>query len=137
MDIKLKTLNLHRVWEIMNKLTTKQNLLEEEGIYVQFLSSNSNYYNKSFEDFLDYYNFSINEWYLVVFNDDIVPYEDWTENDFNHIPREILDLTDEELDVWAEEEIKRWEEQERLNKIAEKEGIKQQIKRLQKQLENL
>ena len=133
----MKTLNLHRVWEIMNKLTTKQNLLEEEGIYVQFLSSNSNYYNRSFEDFLDHYNFSINEWYLVVFNDDIVPYEDWTENDFNHIPREILDLTDDELDIWAEEEIKRWEEQEQLNKIAEKEGIKQQIERLQKQLENL
>jgi hypothetical protein len=131
----MKTLNLHRVWEIMNKLTTKQNLLEEEGIYVQFLSSNSNYYNKSFEDFLDYYNFSINEWYLVVFNDDGVPYEDYTNQDFNHIPRQILDMSDEELDIWAEGEIKRRKEQERLNKIAEKERIKADIDRLNKQLE--
>lgn len=132
----MKTLNLYRVWEIMNKLTTKQNLLEEEGIYVNFLRNSSNYYGmEDFEHFLDYYSFSLNEWYLVVFNDDGVPYEDYTNQDFNHIPRQILDMTDEELDVWAEEEIKRWEEQEQLNKIAEKEGIKQQIERLQKQLE--
>lgn len=133
----MKTLNLHRVWEIMNKLTEKKNILEEEGVYVNFFGNSSNYYGvEDFKDFLDHYNFSINERYLVVFNDDWVPYEDWSENDFNHIPREIIDMTDEELDVWAEEEVKRQKEQERLNKIAEKERIKQEIERLQKQLED-
>lgn len=133
----MKTLNLHRVWEIMNKLTEKKNILEEEGVYVNFFGNSSNYYGmEDFKDFLDHYNFSINERYLVVFNDDWAPYEDWSENDFNHIPREIIDMTDEELDVWAEEEVKRQKEQERLNKIAEKERIKQEIERLQKQLED-
>src|SRR5690606_237170 len=133
----MKTLNLHRVWEIMNKLTEKKNILEEEGVYVNFFGNSSNYYGmKDFRDFLGHYNFSINERYLVVFNDDWVPYEDWSENDFNHIPREIIDMTDEELDVWAEEEVKRQKEQEQLNKIAEKERIKQEIERLEKQLED-
>jgi len=132
----MKTLNLHRVWEIMNKLTTKQNLLEEEGIYVQFLSNNSNYYYKSFEDFLDYYNFSVNKWYVVVFNDAPDPYEDWTNDDFNHIPREIIDMTNDELDIWVEEEVKRQLEEQRKDREREKESIKQQIERLQKQLNN-
>lgn len=83
----------------------------------------------------NYYSFSINEHYLVVFNDDGVPYEQYTNQDFNYIPRQILSMTDEELDIWMEEEIKSQLEQQRLNKVAEKERIRQEIERLQKQLE--
>lgn len=132
----MKTLNLHRVWEILNKLKQKEYLLEEENIYVYFLSRRSNYYPTDFEHFLDYYSFSLNEYYLVVFNDDGVPYEDYTNQDFNHIPRQIIDMSDEELDIWVEDEIKRQLEEQRKDKEQEKENIKKQIKRLQKQLEN-
>lgn len=132
----MKELNLYRVWEILNKIVTKQNLLEEEDIFVNLLGVNSNYYPSTFEGFLDYYSFSVNEWYLVVFNDDGVPYEDYANEDFNHIPRQILNMTDEELDVWMEEEVKRQLEEQRKDKEREKEKIKQQIERLQKQLEN-
>lgn len=133
----MKTLNLHRVWEIMNKLIEKQDILSESSIHINFFGNRSNYYGvEDFKEFLNHYNFSVNEYNIIVFNDDRIPYEDWTNQDFNHIPRKILDLTDEELGIWAEEEVKRQKEQERLNKIAEKEKIKQQIERLQKQLEN-
>lgn len=132
----MKTLNLHRVWEIMNKLKQKEYLLEEEDIYVYFLSRRSEYVPTDFENFLDYYSFSLNEWYLVVFNDDGVPYEDYTNKDFNHIPRQILDMSDEELDIWMEEEIKRQLEKQREDREQEKENIRQQIERLQKQLNN-
>lgn len=56
----MKTLNLYRVWEILNKIVTKQNLLEEEDIFVSLLGVNSNYYPSTFENFLDYYSFSVN-----------------------------------------------------------------------------
>lgn len=132
----MRELNLYRVWEILNKIVTKQNLLEEEDIFVNLLGVNSNYYPTDFENFLNYYSFSVNEWYLVVFNDDGVPYEDYTNEDFNHIPRQILDMTDKELDIWMEEEVKRQLEEQRKDKEREKENIKKQIERLQKQLEN-
>lgn len=129
----MKTLNLYRVWEIMNKLITKQNLLE---IYISFFGDSSNYYpTMGFEDFLDYYNFSINEHYLVVFNDDGIPYEDYTNNDFSYIPRQLLNMSDEELDIWMEEEIKRQLLQQDLEKELKREHILEEIKRLQKELE--
>lgn len=132
----MRALNLYRVWEIMNKLKQKEYLLEEEDIYVSFAGKSSNYYPTDFENFLDYYYFSINEYYLVVFNDDGVPYEDYTNQDFNHIPRQILDMSDKELDIWMEEEVKRQLEEQRKDKEREKENIKKQIERLQKQLDN-
>lgn len=132
----MRELNLHRVWEIMNKLKQKEYSLEEEDIYVYFLSRRSQYIPTDFEGFVDYYSFSVNEWYLVVFNDDGVPYEDYTNEDFNHIPRQILDMTDEELDTWMEDEMKRQLEEQRKDREREKENIKKQIERLQKQLEN-
>lgn len=128
-------LNLYRVWEIMNKLKQKEYSLEEEDIYVYFLSRRSQYTPTDFEHFLDYYYFSINESYLVVFNDDGIPYEDYTNQDFNYIPRQILDKTDEELDAWMEEEVKRQLEEQREEREQEKENIKKQIERLQKRLE--
>lgn len=51
------------------------------------------------------------------------------------IPIELLDMSDEDLIVWIEVEVERQLEAQRVNKLAEKENIKEQIKRLQKQLE--
>lgn len=132
----MKTLNLYRVWEIMNKLSMMQEDLSENDIYIAFLGNSSNYYSTmDFERFLDYYNFSISEHYLVVFNDDRIQYEAYTLDDFNHIPRQILDMTDDELDVWMEEELKSQLLQQDLEKELKREHILEQIKRLQKELE--
>ena len=46
-------------------------------------------------------------------------------------------MTDEELDVWIEDKIERELKRIERDKIAEKERIKADIDRLNKQLENL
>ena len=45
------TLDLVKVWQIMNKLSIKQDELSEKNIYVHLLSSGSSYCNPSFEKF--------------------------------------------------------------------------------------
>lgn len=71
-----------------------------------------------------------------MFNDDGVPYEDYTNDDFNHIPIPLLNKTDDEIDTWIGCEVERQLEQQHISKEQEKENIKKQIERLQKQLGN-
>ena len=99
------------------------------------LGHSSSYCNSSFEGFLNYYSFRIEDNVIVVYNNDGIPYENFTNNDFSYVPTEILDMSEEDLNSWAEAEVERQLEAQRVNKLAEKENIKEQIKRLQKQLE--
>lgn len=89
----------------------------------------------SFEGFLNYYSFRIEDDVIIVYNNDGIPYENLTNDDFSYIPIELLDMSGEDLIVWIEVEVERQLEAQRVNKLAEKENIKEQIKRLEKQLE--
>ncbi len=129
-------LDLKRIWEVMNKLSYEETKLsEEKDKYVQLLGHSSNYCNSSFEGFLNYYSFRIEDNVIVVYNNDGIPYENLTNDDFSYIPIELLDMSDEDLIVWIEVEVERQLEAQRVNKLAEKENIKLQIERLKKQLE--
>ena len=129
-------LDLKRIWEVMNKLSYEETKLsEEKDKYVQLLGHSSNYCNYSFEGFLNYYSFRIEDNVIVVYNNDGIPYENFTNNDFSYVPTELIDMSEEDLDVWIEVEVERQLEAQRVNKLAEKENIKEQIKRLEKQLE--
>lgn len=131
----MKNLNLYQLWQICNKLSEKQDILAEKSIYVSLLGNSSNYCNPSFEGFLNYYSFRVDDYEIVVFNCDGVPYEDYNNNDFSYIPILLLDMSEEELDVWIAEEVERQLEVQRTDKLAEKENIREQIKRLERQLE--
>ena len=131
----MKNLNLEKLWQICNKISWKQEQLTEDNIYISLLGNSSSYYMSDFEHFLEYYSFKIEDGNIVVFNCDGIPYEDYDNNDFSYIPIELLDMSDEDLIVWIEAEVERQLEAQRVNKSAEKENIKLQIERLQKQLE--
>ena len=132
---KMKELNLYKIWQIMNKVSEAQDTMHEKDLYVYLLNTCSYYVPSDFENFLNYFNFKIEKEYVEVFNRDGVPYENYNNDDVFYIPKKLLLMTDEELDVWIEEKIQKELDRIERDKIAEKERIKADINRLNKQLE--
>jgi len=132
----MKTLDLEKLWQIMGKLSWRQEELSQENKYVQLLGNHSSYYASDFEHFLNYYSFKIANDDVVVFNDDSVPYEAYSTGDFSNVPVSLLSLAENDLNVWIDEEVERQLVEVESQKIARKENIKRQIELLQRQLEN-
>jgi hypothetical protein len=133
----MKELNLHRIWQIINILSNKQDEIYEQGIYVYLLDSSSEYVERSFENFLEWYSFKVEDNSVIIFNNDKILWEDYRNKDFNEVPFELLSMSDEEILIWAEKETeKQLEEQEKAKQITKKELLSQ-IEKLNKQLENL
>lgn len=133
----MKTFDLYRIYEVMNTLSEKQEELSENSIYVNFLGTCSSYTTMSFESFLEYYSFKIDGNNIIVFNDDSVPYESYSNDDFSYIPIILLSFSTEKLDKWMQIEISLELARQGREKIAEKENIKKQIELLSKRLEKL
>ena len=133
----MKELNLWKLWEVCNTLSNKESELCEQNIFVHLLGHRSNYGEIGFEGFLNYYSFRIDGDEIVVFNQDGIPYEDYYNDDFSYIPLSLLSFGEKELEKWMEDEIERQLAQQKRDKLAEKEDIKQKIKYLETQLNNL
>jgi len=133
----MKTLNLYRIWEILNFINEQEESINERDIYPILLGHNSSYYDEEFEYFLEYYSFRVDEDSICIFNDDRVPYEDFTNNDFSYIPKKLLEFDEDQIREWIDEEVKNHLKQETVNKIAEKENIKHQIELLRNRLNKL
>lgn len=133
----MKTINLYRIWEILNLLYTKQTELEEQDIFVCLLGNNSKYIDTSFENFLVHYSFKIEKDYISIFNDDLVPYENYSNIDFNLIPFEMLNKSDDEINIWVEKEVKKQLEQQEKEIQIRKENLKKEIERLNKEYNRL
>ena len=130
-------LDLRKIWQVMNKLSYEETKLsEEKDEWVRLLGHRSKYSEMSFDSFLEYYSFRVAKDEIIVFNDDGIPYEDYNNNDFSSVPSVLLSFSDEKLDKWIETEIELQLAKQEREKAAEKENIKAQIQRLQKQLEN-
>jgi hypothetical protein len=130
----MKTLDLEKTCQICNILSKKESELSEDNIFVSLLGNRSNFGATEFESFLDYYSFKIQNTMLCIFNDDGIPWETYTNQDFSYIPLNLLDFNEQELENWMEEEIKNQLKQQEIEKLQRKEEIKAQIERLQKQL---
>ena len=130
------TLDLKRIWEVMNTLSNRQEELGQEYYYVDLLGNSSEYFSRDFESFLEYYSFKIEDNNVVVFNIDRVPYEDYTNNDYSYIPLPVLGFGEEELENYIKQTVEMQLKEQEEQRIAEKENIKRQIELLQKQLEN-
>jgi hypothetical protein len=130
----MKNLNLEKLWQVSNKLLEKQEELFEDGKYAYLLGKQSSFYGGTFERFLEYYSFKIEEDKVVVFNDDPIPYEQYSKQDFSYIPIVLLSFSAEKLEKWIENEVDAQLKEIELEKLADKERIKEQINRLQKQL---
>lgn len=131
----MKNLDLEKLWNVCNTLSEKESELAEHGTYVSLLGNSSNFSAYSFEQFLEYYSFKIEDDNIIVFNDDKVAWEDYTVNDFSYIPIILLSFNEKRLESWMETEIKLELEKQEREKIQEKEDIKKQIKLLTKKLE--
>lgn len=131
----MKTLNLERLHEICNLISQRQDELAEDSIYVELLGLQSEYSTMSFEMFLSYYSFRIEDDSVVVFNIDGVPYESYNNNDFSEVPFIVLDMSDEGLNNWLDRVVAQKIKDLEFENQHRKEGIKRQIEMLQKQLE--
>ena len=132
----MKNLDLEQLWQVCNTLANKMQKLSEDSVYVELLGYQSNYTVLSFEGFLDYYSFKIDGDTIEVFNNDNVPYENYTNENYSFISAVLLSFTPEKIDNWIETEIKLQLAKQERQKEADKEYIKLQIERLQKQLNN-
>jgi hypothetical protein len=130
----MKTLDLEKLWEVCNILAEKESEFAEHSTYVYLLGRTSNYCSSSFDKFLKYYSFKIEEDEIVIYNNDGIPYEDYTNDDFSYIPTCLLPFSRKELDEWIDDEVEKQLKQQELGKLQEKESIKLQIENLQKQL---
>ena len=133
----MKTLDLEKLWEVCNTLSLKESELQEQSIFISFLGNKSNFCAQTFESFLEYYSFSIEGETIIVFNDDGVPYEDYTNDDFSYISTILLSFGEKELEKWIDDEIEKQLTQQKREKEQQKENIKSQIERLKTQLNNL
>lgn len=128
-------LDLEKVYEVMNKLSSKQSEMWEQDKYIYLMGARSEYFENSFESFLDYYSFKIEDGGIVVYNNDPVSYESWNNEDYSYVPFSLLDCGEKDLEKWIEEEVTKQLEQQEKDKIAEKEELKRQIEILTKRLE--
>lgn len=130
----MKNLDLEKLFEVCTILSEKESELAEHNTYVSLLGNRSNFSAYSFEQFLGYYAFKVEDDSIVVFNDDGVPYESYTNQDFSYIPIILLSFDETMLEKYIENEINeqlKHQEQERLQR---KEDLKTKIKLLQKEL---
>jgi len=132
----MKELNLYRLFEICTLLSDKERELSENNTFVSLLGNRSSFSAYSFEQFLEYYSFKIEEDNIVVYNDDPIPYEQWDNDDVSYIPSVLLSFGEKDLEKWIEDEVEKQLKQQEKQKIAEKENIRKQIELLQKKLES-
>lgn len=121
----------------MNFISEQEDVLNEKDIYPYFLGMRSNYYKQDFNSFLGHYSLRIDDDEICVFNDNQVPYEDYTNDDFSYLPKELLDFNEKQLKDWIDKEVDIHLKRVEQNKKEEKEHIKNQIKILTKKLEQL
>jgi hypothetical protein len=132
----MEILNLKRVFEVMNKLSSKQSEMWEQDKYIYLMGARSEYHETSFESFLGYYSFSIGDENIAVYNISYID-ENWTTEDYSYIPINLLCFSDEELDDYIKIAVKKELERIEKEKISEKEDIKRQIELLNKRLNTL
>lgn len=115
----MEIINLKRIWEIFQIIDR----IDEDGT----LDFNNAFLE--YEGFLEWYSFKIIRDSIMVFNDDQVPYEDCTWNEFNYIPFSVMKMSDEEVENWVLEEIKKKEEEAVEWEQNRKETLLHEIKR--------
>lgn len=116
--MKIDVEELYRIHQIINDV-------DEDGLLdysIQGLGS--------LQDFVEWFSFRIDKNGVTYFNNDWVPYENEQWNDFNTIPFELLNKSEEFIKEWVQKEIKSSEE-------SYKESLKERLKRAENEVERL
>lgn len=115
----MEIINTKRIWEIFQIVDR----IDEDGT----LDFNNTFLE--YERFLDWFSFKMLKDTIMVYNNGRVPYEDDTWNDFNYIPFSVMKMSDEEVENWVLEEIKKKEEEAVEWEQNRKETLLHEIKR--------
>ena len=126
-------IDLKRLWEITLVICNEIDKVCDEDFYINY---NTQY---SFESFLNYFSIKIdiNRKEITYYNDDKVPYEDFTYQDFNTLPLSILEFKDEEVKEWLYEKNKERVLKEKENRKIELDRLKRNIEILKEQVRKL
>ena len=126
-------IDLKRLWEITLIICNEIDEAPEEDFYINYTTQ------YSFESFLNYFSIKIDiiRKEITYYNDDKVPYEDFTYQDFNTLPLSILEFKDEEVKEWLYEKNKELVLKEKENRKIELDRLKRNIEILKEQVKKL
>ena len=126
-------IDLKRLWEITLIICNEIDQAPEEDFYINYTTQ------YSFESFLNYFSIKIDiiREEITYYNDDKVPYEDFTYQDFNTLPLSILEFKDEEVKEWLYEKNKERVLKEKENRKIELDRLKRNIEILKEQVKKL
>ena len=126
-------IDLKRLWEITLIICNEIDEAPEEDFYINYTTQ------YSFESFLNYFSIKIDiiREEITYYNDDKVPYEDFTYRDFNTLPLSILEFKDEEVKEWLYEKNKERVLKEKENRKIEIDRLKRNIEILKEQVKKL
>ena len=121
----MEVINTKRIWEIFQIIDRidEDRVLDFNNAFLEY------------EGFLHWYSFKMLKDSIMVYNDDQVPYEDCTWNDFNYIPFSVMKMTDREVEKWVLEEIKKKEKEDVEWEQKRKETLLEEIERNREVLE--
>ena len=121
----MEIINTKRIWEIFQIVDR----IDEDGT----LDFNNTFLE--YEGFLDWFSFKMLKDTIMVYNNGQIPYEDYTWNEFNYIPFSVMNMSDEGVEKWVIEEIKKKEEEYVEWEQKRKETLLEEIERNREVLE--
>lgn len=126
-------IDLKRLWEITLIICNEIDEVCNEDFYINYTTQ------YSFESFLNYFSIKIDiiREEITYYNDDKVPYEDFTYRDFNTLPLSILEFTDKEVIEWLYKKNREYILKEKENRKIELDRLKRNIEILKEQVKKL
>lgn len=135
----MDNIDIKRVFDVMVIIYNEQQRLEVEyDEYISFLGGNSCFFECDFDKFKEYYSFRLDDETkeLCVFNNDYIPYEEYTANDFSYIPYHLLEATKTEILDWCNNVFERFKKDRELALLKKRGEIIKEIERLNNELKN-
>lgn len=130
----MKKINIFRLWQITNIIQEELYKIEEEkDVFITFNTIDD------YDLFLERYSFKIETEFkkICYYNNDYIPYEDYTYNEYNYLPFEVLEMNDDEVKKYAYGLYEDFLNKEKNDRESLKERLKRDIENFEKQLKNL
>ena len=130
----MKEINIFRLWQITNIIQEELHKIDEEkDVFIKFSTIND------YDSFLEIYSFKIETELkkICYYNNDYIPNEDYTYNEYNYLPFEILEMNDDEVKKYAYGLYEDILSKEKNDKKLLIKRLKNELEILQKQLKNL
>ena len=134
----MKTLDLEKVHKVMSIAHDfEMSVDEENNSNFKAFGQSDSFLPCNFKTFLKHYSFQVEDDVLCVFNNDNIPYEEYSYGIYNYIPVKVLDFTENELQDWLKLKLEEYNKKLAKDKIYALEFKKTQLKRLQEEIDRL